>query len=60
NEPHYTSPNAKPALRSETADRVKLQWLMNAIQNFNLSLSTPMDAMLFIGTLQQQLKDSDD
>ena len=60
NEPYYISPNAKPAPRSETADRVKLQWLKNAIQNFNLSMSTPMDAMLFIGTLQQQLKDSDD
>ncbi|MBR1644522.1 MAG: hypothetical protein IJ684_04050 [Bacteroidales bacterium] len=30
-------------------------WLAEAVKGFNLSLSTPMDAMLFIGTLQQEI-----
>ena len=59
-EPHCTPPYTKPVPRSVPVGRDKLQWLKDAIQNFNLSMSTPMDAMLFIGTLQQQLKDSDD
>lgn len=32
-------------------------WLAEAVRGFNLSLSTPMDAMMLIGTLQQRLKE---
>ena len=60
NEPHCTPPYTKPVPRSVPVGRDKLQWLKDAIQNFNLSMSTPMDAMLFIGTLQQRLKENDD
>ena len=35
-------------------------WLAEAVRGFNLSLSTPMEAMLFIGTLQQRLQETDD
>lgn len=35
------------------------EWLAEAVCSFNLSMSTPMDAMLFIGTLQQRLKEQD-
>ena len=36
------------------------EWLTDAVRGYNLSMSTPMDAMLFIGTLQQRLKENDD
>lgn len=35
-------------------------WLEEAVRSYNLSLSTPMDAIMFIGTLQQRLKENDD
>ena len=33
-------------------------WLREAVLSFNLSMSTPLDAMNFIGRLQQKLKTS--
>ena len=32
-----------------------LQWLANAVRDFNLSVSTPMEAMLFVSDLQRRL-----
>lgn len=34
-------------------------WLAEAIKGFNLSLSTPMDAMQFISSLQQEIRSRD-
>ncbi|MBO5591375.1 MAG: hypothetical protein J5913_00220 [Prevotella sp.] len=34
-------------------------WLADEVRRFNLSMSTPLDAMLFIGTLQERLKQED-
>ena len=36
---------------------VSVAWLVDAVQGFNLSCATPIEAMLFIGTLQQKIKD---
>jgi len=35
------------------------RWLASAVRAYNLSMSTPMDAMLFIGILQQRLKETE-
>lgn len=35
-------------------------WLAEAVRGFNLSVSTPMDAMLFISSLQQRLSEQTD
>ena len=43
----------EPALNFPQAD---FDWLAEAIKSFNLSLSTPMDAMQFISVLQQELR----
>ena len=34
-------------------------WLADEVRRFNLSMSTPLDAMLFLGTLQERLKQED-
>lgn len=34
-------------------------WLEEAVRGYNLSMSTPMDAMIFIGTLQKRLKETE-
>ncbi len=47
----------KPAPPEEKQAPAATSWLEEAIRNFNLSMSTPLDAMLFIGSLQQQLKE---
>ena len=31
-------------------------WLLEAVTNFNLSMSTPVDAMVFLGSLQQEIR----
>ena len=36
-----------------------LSWLADEIRRFNLSMSTPLDAMMLIGSLQQRLKQQD-
>ena len=41
------SPCAEPAAGS---------WLLEAVKGFNLSQSTPMDAMVFMNTLQQEIR----
>ena len=37
---------------------VSQAWLVDAVLGFNLAASTPIEAMLFICTLQQKIKDS--
>ena len=39
-----------------TGGQSPIDWLTEAIKNFNLSLSTPMDAMQFVSVLQQELR----
>ena len=36
---------------------VSQAWLVDAVLGFNLASSTPIEAMLFVGTLQQKIKD---
>lgn len=50
----------EPATAPVAADGSRYGWLAEAVRGFNLSMSTPMDAMLFIGTLQQRLRGNDD
>ena len=38
----------------------RMNEIVAAIRDFNLSMSTPMDAMLLIGTLQQRLQQTDE
>jgi hypothetical protein len=56
-------PAPKPTVPVATATpnpiTVGGSWLAEEVLRFNLSMSTPMDAMLFIGTLQQRLNDND-
>ena len=42
------------------ADQSPCDWLAEAVRGFNLSVSTPMDAMLFISSLQQRLSEQTD
>lgn len=54
-------PQPKPmtiAMHKE-ADTVCGDWLRDTLLSFNLSMSTPMDAMNLIAKLQQQLKQED-
>lgn len=44
-----------PCAMSRTLGQSPFDWLAEAIKSFNLSLSTPMDAMQFISSLQQEL-----
>lgn len=53
-EPQPRSTATKDAPRPSPAQG---SWLAEAVRAFNLSMSTPMDAMLFIGTLQQRLEE---
>ncbi|MBP3757699.1 MAG: hypothetical protein J6I61_10520 [Prevotella sp.] len=46
--------------RDSTAVHAGYQWLADEVLRFNLSMSTPLDAMLFLGTLQQRIKENDD
>ena len=51
---------SEPAARPEPQPLVtRLDWLEKAVRSFNLSMSTPMDAMVFIGSLQQRLKETE-
>lgn len=46
----------EPALNFPQAD---FGWLAEAVKSFNLSMSTPMDAMQFISVLQQEMRRRD-
>ena len=57
-------PEPKPQTQYATTENLPAAcgygWLAEAVRAYNLSQSTPMDAMLFISTLQQRLKETDD
>lgn len=57
NGPHFTRPSVKPEPQIVLTEKDRIMWLKDAVLNFNLSMSTPIDAMLFLGTLQQRLKE---
>jgi len=50
-------PQAAPTVGQPAAE--SYGWLAEAVRGFNLSQSTPMDAMLFVSTLQHRLNDTD-
>lgn len=58
NGPKFTHPTAKPSPWFFEREKEELQWLKNAIMGFRISRSTPMEAMLFLSTLQQRLNGS--
>ena len=49
----------KPKSLPVAVVRPATNWLEDEVRRFNLSMSTPLDAMLFIGTLQERLKKED-
>lgn len=53
-------PQPKPAPRQEArTSAADCSWLIEALRGYNLSMSTPMDAMLFIQKMQQRLKETE-
>lgn len=56
-----SEPQPKPAAQPGKAAAAEQgggdHWLVEAVRGYNLSLSTPVDAMLFVRNLQQQLND---
>lgn len=56
-------PEPKPQTQYATTENLPAAggygWLAEAVRAYNLSQSTPMDAMLFISTLQHRLTDAD-
>lgn len=51
--PQIATPPSKEVIQSETP----FSWLADELLSFNLSLSTPMDAMNLIARLQKRLRD---
>ena len=49
------SPAAPAPVVTDLAPTVAVGWLEEAVLSFNLSMSTPLDAMIFIGKLQKKL-----
>lgn len=52
--------SSKASLTPKGIGRCVEAEVVAAIRSFNLSMSTPMDAMLFLGTLQQRLNNNND
>lgn len=53
-------PAAAPTVPLAVAAAVRqmptADWLLEAVMGFNLSMSTPVDAMVFLGSLQQEIR----
>ena len=56
-------PEPKPQTQYATTENLPAAggygWLAEAVRGYNLSQSTPMDAMMFLDTLQHRLNDAD-
>lgn len=48
-------PQKKTVVTASVPESPSYEWLADRIRHFNLSASTPMDAMLFVSELQKQL-----
>ncbi len=50
------SPHLVTESRPNIKETVKASWLEDAVRSFDLSMATPMDAMLFLNSLKQRLQ----